>query len=249
MVYSKLGIRVTKTHKIGDSEYVQLTEMKVQGKKNDINIVLVYRSPNSSRSNTEKLCEIVKNIGNNSVIIGDINLPGINWEECRADHKGKLFLEAALESGLQQLVRTPTHNKGNRLDLLLTNVPEKIISISDVGCLGKSDHCMLMTEFYMEPKRVEPTETKLLWNRANYQNIRQDLERHDWETLHRAPDVEAAWETFKKVLEKTVEANVPKITTRVKKGRPRWMTKEITRLIGQKKMAWKLAKKRTISVE
>ena len=248
MVYTKLGIRIIKTDRIKDKDYVQLTEMKVQGKKSDINIILVYRSPNSSKINTERLCEIVRNVENNSIIIGDINLPGIDWEARRADRKGTPFLEAALEAGLQQLVSTPTHNKGNRLDFLLTNVPEKIISVSDVGCLGKSDHCMLMTEFYMEPKRVELTTTKLLWNKANYENIRKDLGDKDWSVLKNVTDVEAAWDIFKKEVEKTVEANVPKVTVRVRSGRPRWMTKDITRLIRQKKAAWKLAKKEPTSL-
>ncbi len=55
----------------------------------------------------------------------------------------KLLLETAVEEGLQQLVDFPTHTKGNTLDLLLTNCPDKVIEVSDSGRLGRSDHCML----------------------------------------------------------------------------------------------------------
>jgi endonuclease/exonuclease/phosphatase family metal-dependent hydrolase len=89
---------------------------------------------------------------NNTIIIGDFNLPGIDWKNEQArDAKGKLLLETAVEEGLQQLVDFPTHTKGNTLDLLLTNCPDKVIKVSDSGRLGRSDHCMLKVVLDFEP--------------------------------------------------------------------------------------------------
>ena len=50
--------------------------------------------------NIDELCEILKNIEPNSYIIGDLNLPGINWETLTTDKKGEGVLEACLEMGL-----------------------------------------------------------------------------------------------------------------------------------------------------
>ena len=51
-----------------------------------------------------------------------------------------------LEEDLAQLVDFPTHVKGNILDLIITNCPDKIISITDEGRIGKSDHCIIKLE-------------------------------------------------------------------------------------------------------
>ena len=88
----------------------------------------------------------MKNIEPNSFIIGDLNLPGINWETLTTDKKGEGILEACLEMGLEQLINFPTHNKGNILDVIITNRSDCALNITDVGLLGKSDHCMIWLE-------------------------------------------------------------------------------------------------------
>ena len=143
LVYSKPGIEVCKTDRLKENTFTQFVEFSVGGKTN---IIVVYRSPNSDQPNTEKLCNILKKAHQNSIIIGDVNLPGIDWEEETAYPRGRGVLEAAQEAGLEQLVTIPTHTKGNILDLLLTNNPAAIIAIYDGGRIGKSDHCSLVIE-------------------------------------------------------------------------------------------------------
>jgi hypothetical protein len=45
---------------------------------------------------------------------------------------------------LVQMVEFSTHNRGNILDLVLTNIPERVIVFTDNSRLGRSDHVMLM---------------------------------------------------------------------------------------------------------
>ncbi len=47
---------------------------------------------------------------------------------------------------MQQLVDFGTHIKGNILDLLVTNIPERVEELFDAGRLGKSDHVMIVTK-------------------------------------------------------------------------------------------------------
>jgi hypothetical protein len=42
------------------------------------------------------------------------------------------------------MVDFPTHIKGNVLDLVITNIPERVMEIIDNGRLCSSDHVMLM---------------------------------------------------------------------------------------------------------
>jgi hypothetical protein len=82
----------------------------------------------------------------NTLIIGDINMPGIDWKNGRADAKGRDLLDTTEEENMEQLVGFSTHIKGNVLDLVIPNSPEKVVSITDEGRLGKSDHCILLIE-------------------------------------------------------------------------------------------------------
>ena len=53
-------------------------------------------------------------------ILGDFNLPHINWEECAARIADEQDLVDSLTQDflLEQIIRTPTHRKGNFLDLV-----------------------------------------------------------------------------------------------------------------------------------
>jgi hypothetical protein len=67
----------------------------------------------------------------------------------------------------------PTHTKGNTLDLLLTNCPDKVIEVSDSGRLGRSDHCMLKVVLDFEPNSAERVISKYNWSKANIEQIEQ----------------------------------------------------------------------------
>jgi hypothetical protein len=88
-------------------------------------VILIYRPPSSGQNNLTELCEIVRKADKNTVIICDFNLPGTDWANERSDLKGRELLDTVQEEGFEQLVSFPTHTKGNILDLVLSNCPEK----------------------------------------------------------------------------------------------------------------------------
>ena len=72
-------------------------------------MILVYRSPNAPAENTEKLCQIIRNLGNNTIVIGDFNFPKINWTTMQADSRGRPLVSAVEEENLAQMVKfSPT---------------------------------------------------------------------------------------------------------------------------------------------
>jgi endonuclease/exonuclease/phosphatase (EEP) superfamily protein YafD len=82
-------------------------------KSDNLNVILIYRPPSSGQDNLTELCEILRGADNNTILIGDFNMPGIDWENTQArDVRGRELLETATEKGLQQLVNFPTHTKG-----------------------------------------------------------------------------------------------------------------------------------------
>ncbi len=112
-----------------------------------------------------ELCEILRGADDNIVFIGDFNLPGIDWEQGQAkDARGRLLVSTAVEEGLEQLISFPTHVKGNILDLLLTNCPDKVLDVLETGRLGKSDHCMIMVELNFQPDNQVRGSRRYNWN-------------------------------------------------------------------------------------
>ena len=50
-------------------------------KERPLQIILAYRPPNSGRENTEELCKLMEDWSGDGILVGDINLPGIDWRE------------------------------------------------------------------------------------------------------------------------------------------------------------------------
>jgi hypothetical protein len=90
----------------------------------------MYRSLNSEPVAMEDLVEFVRNTDKNSIVMGDFNVPGINWQaRTAASGREKMFLRACEDAELEQLY------EGHILDLLLTNVPERVVEVKEVGRL------------------------------------------------------------------------------------------------------------------
>ncbi len=63
-------------------------------------------------------------------------MPGIDWRTRSATSgRDQQFLRACEEAELDQLVNFPTQARGNTLDLLLTNIPDRVIEVKDIGRL------------------------------------------------------------------------------------------------------------------
>ena len=75
-----------------------------QGALNKYIFTLFYRSPNCTDENTESLAELIRLTENNEVMIGDLNLPCIDWINGTSSQKGESILNAVDYSSLEQLV-------------------------------------------------------------------------------------------------------------------------------------------------
>ena len=236
LVYAKSGLMILPCD--NPSIFNQYCKFKVKTGEGYAHFYLIYRSPNSNSDNTAELCEILKNIEPNSFVIGDLNLPGINWETLTSDQKGEGVLEACLETGLEQLVNFPTHNKGNILDVIITNRPDCAFNITDVGSLGKSDHCMILLEtIYSTPVNEEERYIPD-WNKADIENLKIALDQLDWFELLNDKCASLAWDTFKINLFKLTDIWVPLKKIRNPKS-PLWMDRNLLRLIRKKRRSYR----------
>ena len=144
LVYTKTGIKVAPRRDLENCGFLQCCAFSILTSEEPVTIVLIYRPPNSNNDNTDKLCKLTRNLPKNSILIGDFNFPKINWENGGGSEGGggggAIFQSAVHENNLAQLVEFSTHTKGNTLDLLITNMSNNIISVSNSAPVGKSDH-------------------------------------------------------------------------------------------------------------
>jgi len=160
------------------------------------------------------LVDLVKNVMKNSIVIGDFNLPDINWSTGETTRRTEAFVEAMDDALMVQMVEIPTHIKGNCLDLLLTNIPERISDISGAGRLGSRDHEMLEITVKTGAFR-EARKTVKNWRRADWQKMREEIGRVDWHSELRGLTADRMWETFKRKISSTVKKMSPYITFQV----------------------------------
>ena len=239
IVYSRLGIKILPFDKHNDSNFNQYTAFSIMTETEKLNLVFIYRPPSSDLQNLEELCKIVKNSDKNTIIIGDFNLPSINWRNGTADQKGRRLLEAVEEADMTQLVDFPTHNKGNTLDLIITNRPDLIVSVQNDGNLGNSDHCILLTEISTKPIQGRKKKVRVEnWSKADTAGIRNQLGKINWHRVLKGNCIQEDWETFGQIIRETVEKYVP-TSTQKEQDKPKWLNREIIKLVRKKKRAWK----------
>ena len=121
----------------------------------------------------------------NVIIMGDFNLPNIDWgNHAIKPNSGystiaaNKLLTIMEEHGLTQHVRIPTHTQGNSsniLDLVLTNRPDLIKKTSVVD--GVADHNTIVIDINISPKRkCRPKRKMFLRNKADNASILKHLD-------------------------------------------------------------------------
>ena len=169
----------------------------------------LYRSPNSSNENNEKLLNVMSKIeemrGRNILLMGDFNFPEIDWElemsSVGEERWPTKFLNATKDAFLVQHQTEKTrHRQGeqsNLLDLVFTSREDIINEILTIAGLGKSDHSVLVIDFVGGMEIVRNEERRFDFKRADYAAMRKDLAAIDWNKELEKKSTEESW-TVKK---------------------------------------------------
>ena len=234
----KKGLQILPVDK--NSDFNQYVCFNVLNSNVTTHVILVYRPPNSSSTNTDKLCDIVKNAPKNSLIIGDINFPGIDWNNLICDNSnGKNFMNACIDSNFSQYVdfATCTRPPYNVLDLVLCN-NNSILNVENLGPLSNSDHVMLFIDTDYDTNYDTNDIVKKDWRNADYEKLSYDLENVNWRNILSSDNVNDIWKSFVNKLTDVVDKNVP--SKRVKSAsKLAWKNQFISRLQRKKSRLYK----------
>ncbi len=143
---------------------------------------------------------------------------------------------------MEQLVSFPTQEKGNILDLIVTNIPERFEDISEHGRLGRSDHTIIVAKVRVggDDRKKGPLPD---WRRADWEAMRAELQEANITMSVRGQGAEDAWNTIRSKVDSLLEKHIPKRRER-NSNRPAWLTQDILREIRKKKRIWKACRGR-----
>ena len=239
LVYGKTGLTILKTDNQSDFD------QHVQFKVSDVNVCLLYRSPNSPPEAMARLAALIRGARENTVFIGDFNVPDINWTTGESSARTAELVEAVADAAMEQMVPYSTQVRGNILDLVLTNIPDRIREVSDEGRLGSSDHVMIRVSIEVGP--IKPV-VKVVknWRRANWDEMRRQLAATNWRREFRGKEADQMWDLFKGKVTRAVQRHVPTKAIR-SNGKPAWMRGEIMAALRKKKKLWLRARRGGVS--
>ena len=100
LAYTKDGLVILPCDK--KSDFNQYVTFRIKMETVTTTIYLVYRPPSSA--DMDGLVKIIQQSGPNTIMVGDFNLPSIDWEHGTATGRAQEFLAAAEEKFMEQLV-------------------------------------------------------------------------------------------------------------------------------------------------
>ena len=220
-----------------------------QGKK--VLVGCVYRSTSSSTANDINMLSAI-NIasdmagGNRLLLLGDFNVPKINWKTKKLEAGAKAiereFLECVNENILYQHVTVPTRFRGNErstLDLILTHEEQDIKNIRVFQPIGLSDHGVVTAEFICEWKSRQVPKMRRAYYKGDYTTIISKLNEIDWNEKFSGKTIHQCWEIFKDIYNQLVNEHVPVVSP--KEYNEPWMNPKVMRMWKKKYHAWKMS--------
>jgi hypothetical protein len=213
--------------------------------------IVVYRPPEYNalgREYMKVLCDCLSYLCNTSdtiVIVGDFNLPCIDWSSAYApdDMIHSDFLKFCSKNGFANFVDSPTRN-ANCIDLVLSNDQQLISSICTTSPFCTSDHFMVNFSVILKPHDQAMAGTaRYDFEHADYDAIQADLFSHPFHfNVFPSGSSEEIWSQFITPIMKAIDKHVPlkkgHYSKSVKAGSKKY-PRHITRAFNKKKNLWR----------
>ena len=131
-------------------------------------------------------------------------------------------------------MHSPTHYRGNLLDLVLTDAPQiiKNIYIADHDEFVKSDHYAVNFSIDIRGavKRLKPIKRSARnYTKANWENINDELANVNWTQNIDNTDIDTAWLNFRNILNKICDRHIPNVTIKNNTNYP-WYDAEVHKI-------------------
>ena len=197
-------------------------------------LCVVYLPPDPTSSQIRSLSDHISQFqqSHSVVLLGDFNLPHINWEtmcgNCRASED---LCDMTFELNLVQLITYPTHIHGNILDLILTNDEDLItnVSVNSPECSQiSSDHFPISFSINQNCLPLHNTTTLQAYDysKADFTSMNDFILNSNIADCLTCDDVESTWSTIKSVISEAMSLFIPKFQLRSNQY-PKWFSRDI----------------------
>lgn len=208
----------------------------------DITFICVYRSPTTNVSDSKALWSFLERVcsqkRNPIVLLGDFNLPEINWITLNFPSNLVDFQRMINACNFKQNVLQPT--RGNSiLDLVMSNEYILPTNLKLLEPLGSSDHSALEFQIKSGTRKTKKREV-MLFKAVNWVMLRQRL-RLNWAVILEPLKMQEAWTTFKQIVINVQSESIPVVTKRSRNLQP-WWNNHLHTLIQNKRKSWSLFK-------
>ncbi len=176
--------------------------------------VCFYRSPDASPDSDRCFLDQIEEIMNRhcgvTVLLGDFNLPDINWDNFVWPPRLDSFMNIIMDHFLSQMVLEPTHQNGNILDLIFTDDTDVISTVNILENFASSDHFVINFQVAVNnSSKPIPIPTFNFW-KANWQLYREHLQLLDWDTVFSFNSADDIWKAFQGNINSALSISVPK---------------------------------------
>ena len=230
--------------------------------QNSLIIIGLYRPPDTPSSvfkeTLKKVQDFISKYPKDSILmLGDFNLKFINWEKesiekpinikqnISSDERisSNMLLDFVNENMLTQLVKENTRYDKSLLDLVLTNNEDIVFEVTVKLNDYKSDHDTVYCQIHLKDlnsnyKTDSPQNTekqpldKLYFEKANWDNIRNELSAVKWDEIFLNKSVEEMYLLLEEYIINISERHVP---LRKRKGHKRSIPPNRLKLIRKRK--------------
>ncbi|XP_066934925.1 uncharacterized protein, partial [Clytia hemisphaerica] len=228
-----------------------IVAIKVITYEKPVLVCACYRSPSNKKEDNKviinKLNDLLKKHKNNPIwLAGDFNLPDIDWNSnsivgnANSDQLNEDFLQLFDQHKMSQHINFNTRKEA-LLDLLLTNRPTFLVRCLPVAGFGDHDTCAI-ADIVCHPQKFKPVQrTVYCWNRANIQNLRQDIDTNIKNLVaSTTPDtsVNDIWINLKDILLTAQATHVPTKITSQRFQQP-WFNRACKKAVRKKKRSYR----------
>lgn len=202
-----------------------------------ITLCVTYVPPSPTPIYYDNLFNFLSNlhsISDELIILGDFNFPGIDWDTLSGySPVSNQFCDLVFQTSLSQLINTPTHIHGNILDLLLTNLENRICHLQvHTDSYLQSDHYNITFSVATTVVTSSNPITYFTFNysRGDYLGLHDHLLNSDFTPCYYSHNIEFIWQTIEHLLMNAMYSYIP-----VKKihsdQHPTWFNPEIRHCI------------------
>ena len=197
-------------------------------KKKSVLVGSIYRSPSSKDSDCNDLMKqlnhvysLSKSTGDKFILLGDFNLPDINWndESCvkNIEHISSKFLEFVKVNDITQFITSPTHHRTTQtptlIDLILSNDSHLVSEVAHFPPFGLSHHSVLSFSTNFSPHTVEATPVlKYQIDKGDYTGMRSYMSKtkDEWDIELEGTNVDSCWEVIDSQVKTAKDMFIPK---------------------------------------